>query len=1790
MATDIRITLRVDTKQAIRDLKAVGKAAGTAAKDVQKVGTASKRAASSIRGAGTAAATAGRRMGRASTQAKRFGMAMKSSATSGGILRAALGGIGFVLVARQAARMTGSLIEANIQMQKINLTLQAAAGGAAGGRKAFEFLRGEAVRLGLDLRVAGTEFGKLAAAASASEIPMAQTQKIFTAIAEAGTVVGASGQDMALMLLAIQQMMSKGRVASEELRRQLGERLPGAFVLAAKSMGVTTGELDKMLRAGKVIANDFLPKFAVTIKETFGPALPAAVKSTQVAVNQLKTAFFEAKAALGELLVPTLKSSVAVLKDFLTRVRESASAQDTIRNLAEAFRNMLGALQSPAMGLFASAINLASEAVLNLSRYLSGPNGLLFLVLAFSAALAAMGPIFPVVIAGLTAMVAKVTLLTGGLSLLGGALALVLVKLNQMKSANEAATAAMVNTSSVVRGLEKDMRAFSAGMGEVIAAQEELAEAEKSGSEARIAAAQESVAASKIAMASSTDQLKGRIDDLDKIVRKERDAVNKQVEIAEAAKEAYRAGGRGQDLFFASVKEQRKLRDMTAALMDLEVRLATARGLLEEYNIRLGKTGKGSSTATSLTDEFAKSMKELGDELQANERAQLAFRLGEIDHTEIKAFRDALKENIDLTNEQARAQAQVVVQLERSAELTDSIGDMNKAYTEGLKGLDKFFGKIFDDQEKALDKILKKIAETTLESAKAQSGARVALADIKEKLGLINEEEEQRVKLVEKLEKVSRILNMDAEEYERLLALINAQLGETGRLTVTMQENMKEIVKSFGNQVKGAISDAIANFLETGEFNADSFVDALRSALFQMVADLLAEWIATQAKMLAASLKRIATTTAAERAAARKSAGESGGSGIGGAGGGTGGALALFALAVMAIRADSERSAGERFGVIGGMAGQDVGGGITGAMGTEDQRRFVESLRGVVQAIGGFAISLTSMKVEIQKNGEFFRAHVGNEIIGYFESFEEAMAAAIREGVSQSTFVGIGENVARVLANSTAATLEQFIEEIEFARMLDQLGMSEVAIQIDEISAHFAQLMARGRELGLVLDDIVAARRAEIAALGDSIRQQYEQYLPGFDAIGNQFDEIRQQAMDYNAALRANNEAIVEQIAAIQARIDMILVEGLVQDGMTASAGEAAAAVDELSQQLGILQQQIIDNTNSMIDMGEIDQAQQEARRRASRGGNRREQRQSLSQTIEDLINEALPGVVQEFLGLLRQFDELRAEAARLGGIDMARIDEAFQVQLDLFVDSVGDALSSFIPQSFSDQIRSSIDQINELWVALANAQLHGADVTEEMELLRQAFEALAQSVSDRLGNFIPETFSSRVADAVEEMNDIHEAIRLLAEEGVDVTGLMDEWGAAVAALADQFRAELLAPFAQFVGEIGIREEFAAIAQSIADLNQWGETFGLTVDQIGDIVAQTGNQLAMGILDNLNKFIKDEDIRRELEHARAVIEIANIKLQIDMLEAMGIVSEEVIARLRAAADMAGDIVNDPDWGINDNGGLTDIRTSVNTVTESLESLRDELLEQVKAWEDLALSEPERELKALNERFAEMVELAKKTGFSMERLQNAFNIAIDDFWNRMLEPLQQFREGMSLDALSPLTPQERLTEARGRFDALVQRALAGDLSALQEVPSAAQTLLTEAKGFFASSQGFTDVFTAVQTVLDQLLGSRPDITFTPGPDGGGDGTVTGTGPTPAPIVVQPPRVNVSVNLNELIEEVKMLREDVVELKEHEMDADGKKLWELAGIKGTAIDIRDDLASRDPGTGREGGYGR
>jgi cob(I)alamin adenosyltransferase len=143
--------------------------------------------------------------------------------------------------------------------------------------------------------------------------------------------------------------MSKGTVQAEELRGQLGERIPGAFQMAARAMGVSAAELNKLLEQGKVLSDDFLPKFAQELRRTFAGALPEAVDSAQANLNRFQTQLFSLKVDLArsgfmDAVLSVLGAISATLKDpgFNQSIRDVGAGFKALAGDGETLTTALG--------------------------------------------------------------------------------------------------------------------------------------------------------------------------------------------------------------------------------------------------------------------------------------------------------------------------------------------------------------------------------------------------------------------------------------------------------------------------------------------------------------------------------------------------------------------------------------------------------------------------------------------------------------------------------------------------------------------------------------------------------------------------------------------------------------------------------------------------------------------------------------------------------------------------------------------------------------------------------------------------------------------------------------------------------------------------------------------------------------------------------------------------------------------------------------------------------------------------------------------------------------------------------------------------------------------------------------------------------------------------------------------------------------------------------------------------------------------------------------------------------
>lgn len=168
-------------------------------------------------------------------------------------------------------------------------------------KQELAFINEEAARLGISFQTLGDEYSKLSVAAHASNISQDTTRKLFVAVAEAARVNKLSVEDTSGIFLAFTQMMSKGKIQSEEVVKQLGNRVPGALQIMADALGLTTSAMLDLMKKGQLLAtDDFFDKVAKQFEKTFGPQLATSLKTMTTAIGQFQVEIFNAFSRVGE--------------------------------------------------------------------------------------------------------------------------------------------------------------------------------------------------------------------------------------------------------------------------------------------------------------------------------------------------------------------------------------------------------------------------------------------------------------------------------------------------------------------------------------------------------------------------------------------------------------------------------------------------------------------------------------------------------------------------------------------------------------------------------------------------------------------------------------------------------------------------------------------------------------------------------------------------------------------------------------------------------------------------------------------------------------------------------------------------------------------------------------------------------------------------------------------------------------------------------------------------------------------------------------------------------------------------------------------------------------------------------------------------------------------------------------------------------------------------------------------------------------------------------------------------
>ncbi|EFH6996937.1 TPA: tape measure protein [Escherichia coli] len=212
--------------------------------------------------------------------------------------------------------------------------------GDEGAKRATEFVKNLANNTGVDQIETLSSFAKFSA--GAGDMDTDQKESLFSNVIGTSRLMGLNTEEINGILKAFEQMASKGKIQAEELRGQLGDRMAGAFQLFARSLGMTTEELDKAMKDGKVLSKDVLPKVSAEMGRMIDKAggWEKIINSTQTQLGRLSNSW-------NNNLALMFDGSQEGLTDFtrsLTNLLNSLGGQS--KNLGEHFGDLMKSMSN----------------------------------------------------------------------------------------------------------------------------------------------------------------------------------------------------------------------------------------------------------------------------------------------------------------------------------------------------------------------------------------------------------------------------------------------------------------------------------------------------------------------------------------------------------------------------------------------------------------------------------------------------------------------------------------------------------------------------------------------------------------------------------------------------------------------------------------------------------------------------------------------------------------------------------------------------------------------------------------------------------------------------------------------------------------------------------------------------------------------------------------------------------------------------------------------------------------------------------------------------------------------------------------------------------------------------------------------------------------------------------------------------------------------------------------------------------------------------------------------------
>lgn len=763
---------------------------------------------------------------------------------------------------------------------------------------------------------------------------------------------------------------------------------------------------------------------------------------------------------------------------------------------------------------------------------------------------------------------------------------------------------------------------------------------------------------------------------------------------------------------------------------------------------------------------------------------------------------------------------------------------------------------------------------------------------------------------------------------------VNAALAFQNELTLDAADNVSDLEKewqAFQEQVREnfirGVQESLSSFFEEvlsdGEASLEDLFDSLKKMLFKVLADYLAQWGITLAKAKAMQMSSGVSGTGPVASGTDYS------SMLSSAGGGAMGYVALFAAVYALGKSYFDKKHGESMGFGTQFKWDYATGTATVVEGASKASQAIsDAMRNLLDAFrtstGAWVTGMDSVTIMASRDGKKFAVKMQDVAIGTFSSMQEAIVAAFASvmssaELSKSLDPAIGQVLKYAGTREGAAqfeTPEALMQAIDLIQQLSAMGsgLSDTAQALQGVWTGFQSLEERLRSLGVSVTD--SARLAGNALV--------DQLTSARDSITG-----RQRTAAEEMALRQQEAAVFNaQVALVRSELELrkyeleqrlALLSGLSGQGGLGGGGTSGGGrgqtehpTDSVAEAMG---EGGIGGIVASALSAQVEMYGVWAEATTQTTANALSAQVAMSGAAANAISAQAQAILQQIAAIDAILKNLPApidpKEIRVGGgrgrgggggfsAGPSREDRRKTVE-----GTLGDLAAELLP----DLVAQSLALTEKFTDLRAEMVALGMD-TARLDALEAEHRArLAEQAQAEVRQYTANPYQQQLAEILRwgtEMRAVYTELGLTLEE-VDAAEK-----ARLDTLGQEALAALGGPTAETVAQM------QQLAQAIEFLRAHAAELGLTAEQVGEAMAEAGSMMAASLIDSLLQFVDDEDARMALEQMRFQLEVANMQLQFQMLQALGLLTAEQIALIQGLIDQLPE--TPPTLGGGDTGG------------------------------------------------------------------------------------------------------------------------------------------------------------------------------------------------------------------------------------------------------------------------------